>query len=116
MNLKLENTRYEILSWLRILEYQQQEIIDMKTRIAEVIKGDVGKKILEELEEFQNVFLNKDMVIAFLKADILRLKEEMRTNSELPDTLHTLRADMPKMEQEFNSLKRSFNECIAKLL
>lgn len=116
MNLKLENTRYEILSWLRMLDYQQQEIIDMKTRIAEAIKGDVGKKILNRLEEFQNIFLTKETVIAFFKRDIQRLKDEMITTSSIPDALHIVRGDIPKMEQEFNALKKTFNDCIEELL
>ncbi|HTN47631.1 MAG TPA: hypothetical protein VL098_14875 [Flavipsychrobacter sp.] len=116
MNLKLENTRYEIASWLRMLDYQQQEIIDMKTRIADVIKGKVGQQILEELEEFQNIFLAKDTVIAFFKRDIVRLNEELQRGSILPMTLHIIREDIPKMEQEFNILKRAFNDFIEKIL
>lgn len=116
MNLKLENTRYEILSWLRMLDYQQQEIIDMKTRIAEVIKGDVGRKILDRLEEFQNIFLTKETVIAFFKRDIQRLNDEMKTTSSIPSAFGMIRDDIPKMEQEFNALKKAFNDCIEELL
>lgn len=116
MDLKLENTRYEILSWLRMLDYQQQEIIDMKTRIAEVIKGNVGQKILDQLEEFQNTFLTKDTVIAFFRRDILRLNDEMKITAQIPDSVYVIREDIPKMEQEFNNLKKSFNECIEEIL
>jgi GTPase involved in cell partitioning and DNA repair len=116
MNLKLENTRYEISSWLRMLSYQQQEIIDMKTRIAGVIKENVGQHILEELEEFQNIFLAKDTVIAFFKRDIVRLNEELQSESAVPTALHIIREDIPKMELEFNILKKSFNDCIEKIL
>lgn len=107
---KQEQTKYEISTWLRMLDYHQQENIHMKTRIAEVIKRNVTKDVLDRLENFQNLFLNKDTVITFLRNDIQKINNEYAEGDIYVDHISSLRKDMQKMELEFNLLRRTFNE------
>lgn len=109
MSIQQEQERYEISTWLRLLDFQQQENVYMKTRIAEVVKGNINKEILDQLEHFQNMFLNKDAVIALLRRDILRLSPQAN-NGSAKVSQESLRRDMYKMEQEFNTLRNDFNE------
>ena len=109
MNLQLEQTRYEITTWLRALEYQQQENVYMKTHIAEVVKNNVTKYALCQLEHYQNLFLDKDAVIALLRCDILHLLNQLKVD-DVQIRVNSLRIDIQKMEQDFNLLRIGFNE------
>ena len=109
MSIQQEQERYEVSTWLRMLDFQQQENVYMKTRIAEVVKANVSKEVLDRLEHFQNMLLNKDAVIALVRRDILRLSPEAHDGSAKVSQ-ESLRRDMYKMEQEFNTLRNGFNE------
>lgn len=107
-------------TWLRTLDYIQQETIHLKNQLAEIIKTDIQNGLLEKAEYFQSEFLNKDTVIALLRYDIAK-----QNNAEVsgPDTekritkkQDKLRSDMEKMEKEFSRLKFDFNNYLAQAL
>jgi uncharacterized protein YfeS len=105
--------QYIISSWLGSLNRQQQEIIAMKNRIAEIAKGNVSGEILNNLEEFQNAFLNKDTVITFFRKDIQSLLQNMNSE-EASYSAEKMQKDMLKMETEFSILCSSFHSYILK--
>lgn len=105
--------KYEIDSWLRMLDYQQQEIVSMKNRIAEVVKGQVASDSLLQLEEFQNLFINKETVITFFRADIQRLNDKLNNNNSTTAEIDSMRHDITKMEQEFLNMKAHYHRLIA---
>lgn len=115
MNNATQNIWHEINSWLRMLDYMQQEIIFMKNQLAEVVKTDITKEVLTGLEHYQNVFLTKDTVIAFFRKDIQQLKQQLNGISNNPVNTQTLRIDLRKMEHEFYSLKASYNDSIMQI-
>jgi hypothetical protein len=103
-----EQARQEISGWLRTLDIQLQENIVMKTRIADVIKSNISKADLDALEHYQNVFLNKDAVITFMRRDIQQLSEQLNGKNIPSAHIDAIRTDMSKMEHEFSTLKTSF--------
>jgi hypothetical protein len=111
-----EQTRQEISAWLRTLDTQLQENIVMKTRIADVIKSNISKADLDALEHYQNLFLNKDAVIAFLRRDIQQLSEQLNADTIPSAYVAAIRSDMSKMEHEFNTLKTSFYTYLSLLI
>ena len=112
---KKEEHQYEVSTWLRILDFLQQENIHLKTRLAELIKhNSVGPDVLEKAEYFQNSFLNKDTVIALLRRDI-KLFQQEGTQPEVSIKRKTLRLDMEKMEKEFINLRTDFNNYLRKV-
>jgi hypothetical protein len=94
--------------WLRALDIIQQENIELKNQLAEMMKHDIEIKALEKAEYYQNEFLNKDTVIALLRHDIIK-----QTNTE-PNKQDKLRKDMDMMSKEFRRLKLEFNNYLAK--
>jgi hypothetical protein len=110
--MKLINSKYdfEINSWLRTLDYLLQENIYMKNHIAEVVNGNSNANVLERMEQFQNAFLNKDTVIAFLRMDIKRLKQDIAADMDIRSKYLLFRSDMEKMEREYRMLRNDFNE------
>ena len=112
---KHEEHQYEISTWLRTLDFLQQENIHLKTRLAELIKHNtVGPEVLEKAEYFQNNFLNKDTVIALLRRDI-KLFQLDEKQAETNRKHKTLRLDMEKMEKEFINLRTDFNNYLRKV-
>lgn len=118
-SIKLEQQmRHELETWHRTLNYIQQENIYLKNRLADLIKNGMDDALLEQVEYFQNQFLNKDAVIALLRRDIAR---ENQLDGELAEIKNhpkhnKLRKDMEMMEQEFNRLKFDFNNYLSQSL
>jgi hypothetical protein len=110
LDINQEQGRYEISTWLRMLDYQQQENVYMKTRIAEMVKHSVSRETLERLEHYQNLFLNKDTVIALLRRDIMQLADPQKGKPDV--SLAQLRRDAQRMEQEFGALRAEFNSYV----
>lgn len=109
---------HELDTWQRTLNYIQQENIYLKNRLAEIIKNGMDDTLLEQVEYFQNQFLNKDTVITLLRQDIAterNLNGELHNNKNLKKH-DKLRNDMGMMESEFSRLKFDFNSYLSKSL
>jgi hypothetical protein len=118
--IKVLHQQQERQTWLRTLDYIQQETIYLKNQLAEVIKNDIPKSLLEKAEYFQNEFLNKDAVIALLRYDIAKQNKAADTDPENENKTakkqDKLRSDMEMMEKEFSRLKFDFNSYLSKVL
>ena len=114
--------RSEQLMWSRALDFIQYENILLKNTIAEILKNGMDQNSLEEIEFFQNQFLNKDAVIALLRRDIAMQNQQEEKDCEADKNAakkatkrhDQLREDMSKMEKEFIQLKYSFNNYLSK--
>lgn len=109
---------HELDTWHRTLNYIQQENIHLKNRLSEIIKNGMDDTLLEQVEYFQNQFLNKDAIITLLRQDI---NIERGLDGSLPNKKNwkkhdKLRKDMVMMEAEFNKLKFDFNEYLSQSL
>src|SRR5690349_13831340 len=108
-NTNREQERYEIVTWLRMLDYQQQENIFVKNRIAEIAKRNIPKEVLERLEYYLSLFLNKDALIVLLRRDIAQLSEAVENGKTVQTDVPSLRKDLQRLEQEFSTLRAEFN-------
>lgn len=122
MNSKKWHFKKEWETWVRTLDYIQQENVFLKNCIADIIKNDIRQDMLEQVEYFQNQFVNKDAIIALLRYDIAnqnRFSEHgFERNGEftkLQARQSKLRSDMEKMENEFSKLKFQFNTYLAEV-
>lgn len=111
-----EKYSYEIKGWIRTLDYLQQENIHMKNQIADILSLNAAPNVLDRIEQYNNLFLNKDTVIAFLRRDIKKLQENNISPEEFHKKRVTLRYDMEKMEKEFGNLKYNFTNYIHEVL
>jgi hypothetical protein len=109
----LNELEIEIGTWLKRLEDMQRENTDMKTRLAEAVKQTMSSSALEEAEQFQNRFLNKDTVISFLRADIKKHAQKLAhslNGTEIQKWQNKLRTDMQKMDNEFHNMRSIFTD------
>ena len=115
---QIEHIQHELETWLRTLDYIQQENIHLKTRLAGIIKHEVDNDLLEKVEYFQNQFLNKDAVITLLRHDIASIKDidSASFNKKVLVKHEKLRKDMELMEKEFSRLKFDFNNYLSQVL
>src|SRR5688500_8155472 len=97
--------KFETDTWLRTLDYMQQETIQMKTCLGQAIRCTISQEALEKAEHYQSSFVNKDAVIAFLRQDIHELRTVVSSAHELQERRNLLRRDMQKMEYEFSLLR-----------
>lgn len=108
---------HEVNTWLRTLDYLQQENIYLKNRVADLLQYDVHSDYLDKIEYFHNKFIDKDAVLSLLRHDMIELaakvdlQDERTTKQALQKEEH-LRRDMEKMETEFSRLKSDFNEYV----
>lgn len=117
---KIVHQQQEIQTWLRTLDYIQQETIHLKNQLAEIIKNDVAPALLEKAEYFQNEFLKKDTVISLLRHDIVKQNKltdtDIDSEKRMAKRQEKLRSDMEMIEKEFSKLKFNFNTYLDKAL
>jgi hypothetical protein len=78
--------------------------------------------MLQELEQFQNKFIEKDAVISMLRQEIVVMDEQLKhvnpehviVGNDVIGRQDKMRTDIIAMEREFNLLKHNFNRYLAK--
>jgi len=114
--------KHENDTWLRTLDYFQQENIYLKNRIAQIAKTNINSIFLNALEAYQTRFVDKDAVISILRYDIMlqndliednKSGETPALNNRIIQNQNKLREDMVRMEREFNRLKFDFNNYLS---
>lgn len=117
---------YERKTWLRLLDYLQEENIDYKNRIADILKDDTGNNLLDLIESFLSKFIMEDFAIAILRHDVnasnkLLIEEkyntdDKNTSADIKETQNKLRNEMQIIENRFNKLKFEFNKYLSEHL
>src|SRR3954452_17728828 len=73
--LKLKQLQFERDMWKRLLGFMMDENINMKNRIATVLKEPFDNNLLEDFESFQNRFIRLDDLIGLLRNDLVQLEQ-----------------------------------------
>lgn len=122
---KLDQYRFEHLTWERMLDFFKQENAFLKTRLSQVLDRKIDNEFLALAEQFQNQFIIKDDFIDELKHDINEmeraLKESTVTMKIVPDIKvenkhNKLRNEMEYLEKNFAQLKNEFNKYLVSVL
>jgi len=116
--------KHENETWLRTLDYFQQENIFLKNRLAQIAMNHISRGLLNNLEAYQNKFINKDALIALIRRDIAEQEQLLRKDLNEDDHLfekiiakqEKLRNDVQSMEREFTALKFDFNKYLGETL
>src|SRR5689334_17986371 len=114
--LKLKQLQFENNSWKRLLGFMMDENIHLKNRIAEILKNDVDKNLVEEIENFHNNFIRQDELIGLLRNDAAELDrlllreifEDGKIIEQIDEQLKKLRNNISITEKQFNKLKLEF--------
>ncbi len=122
---KLDQYRFEHLTWERMLDFFKQENAFLKTRLSQVLDRKIDSEFLALAEQFQNQFIIKDDFIDELKHDINEMeraiKESSVTMKIVPDIKvenkhNKLRNEMEYLEKNFAQLKNEFNKYLVSVL
>ena len=117
---KIEQFLHEIMTWMRQIDFFNQENSHLKTRLSEV----VDKRIISNAERFQNQFIVNDECINDMARDI-RLHEKnlqlIRTQKKAPDSKackmqEKLRNEMVYLEKQFLKLKNEYNQYLLSIV
>jgi hypothetical protein len=104
----------ELDSWSRILEQFKEEIVTINNELALIIEGEIYPDILKEVEHFQNILIDKDIVIDFIRNEINAEKTNIQACTDtLTDQLisrshNSIQKDMLKMQDIFKKTKTEF--------
>mgnify|MGYP006902222923 CR=1 FL=1 len=105
-----------------MLDFMEQETAYMKNRISKVVDGYDNNTLLDWAENYQAQIILKEEAIDLLKQDInaqeKRLASEylydgQQLRNEILRGQVQLRMQMNYVEDEFHSMKKSFNEYLA---
>jgi len=122
--LKLKQLQFESNTWKRLLCFMMDENNHLKNRIAEILKDDVDKNLLEEIENFQSNFIKQDELINLLRNDaaeldkllIKKIFEDGKIIKEINKKLKDLRNNIPTIENQCTKVKLEFNKYLLETL
>lgn len=121
--LKLKQLQYECATWKRSLGFMMEENIRLKNRIAEILKDNFDAGLLENIEMFQNNFINEDTRMSLLRDDVADLEKlltnqffenEVKIKEAVDSKLKKVRNNIIEAEKQFSGLKMSFNNYLSK--
>jgi hypothetical protein len=115
--LKLKQLQHESDTWKRSLGFMMDENIQLKTRLAEILRTEFDKNLLEDIENFQTNFIREDEMISLLKTDIAKLDkllvrevfEDGQIVQNINRMLSEIRRNISSAENQFGKLKLEFN-------
>jgi hypothetical protein len=114
---------HETGTWKRMLWWMMEENITLKNRLTSILKRDIDKTALEELELFQSGFINEDILIGILRKELTELDrliserpEDKINGTEIDRRHHSLRNHIVIAQKQFSRLKRDFNDCASTLI
>lgn len=120
----LQQFQFELHSWIRLVEFLNQEITFLKNRLSEVIDQIKDRENLALAEHYQNQFIVKDDVynhiIHDLKKQTFNWKHVQSLSSktlydELNKTQKNLREQIEFIEREHAVLSKDYNTYLSSL-
>ena len=98
-----------------------EENIRLKNRIAEILKDNFDTGLLENIETFQNNFIDEDTRMSLLRDDVADLEKllqhepfENKTTPAIETKLKKIRNNIMEAEKQFSGLKLAFNNYLSK--
>lgn len=115
--LKLKQFEYELDTWISSLEYIVDGNIRLKNRLSDILKDKFDKYLLEEVDDFQNRFINIDELVSLIRNDIAELNklfernlfEKGKLKPEIDRKVKLIRSNLNTVEKRFTRLKSDFN-------
>lgn len=120
----LNQFQFEISSWIRFVEFLNQENTHLKNRLSEVIDQIKDRENLALAEHFQNQFIVKDDVydhiLHDLKKQAYKWKEIQSVSNkalqeELNKTQKNLREQIEFIERDHAVLSKDYNTYLSSL-
>ena len=119
--LKLKQLQYECATWKRSLGFMMEENVRLKNRISEILKDNFDNGLLENIESFQNKFIDEDTRMSLLRDDVAGLENLLliespvtENNEAIEKKLKKVRNNIIEAEKQFSGLKLAFNNYLSK--
>ena len=111
---------FETESWLRCLAFISQENNYYKNRLAEMVMESDSYADLQTAEKIQEMLLSEDVVISFLKTELIKHSNLMQRDTKgdgqfLDEAVKkqlSLRNDIRNAEQLFIHIKEAFSDYV----
>ncbi len=115
--LKLKQLQHESDTWKRSLGFMIDENVQLKIRLAEILRTEFDENLLEDIENFQTSFIREDEMVSLLKTDIAKLDKllvrEVFEDGQIVDNINRMlkeiRRNISIAESQFGKLKLEFN-------
>ena len=116
-NLKRKQFQHETSTWKRMLDFMQEENIHLKNRLSDVLKESFNKKMLDDVEIFQNNFIKADELIILLKNELAGIEKSLLTKFFVPEEMNRaieipikkMRINIDTAEKHFTKMNNDFN-------
>ena len=123
-NLKRKQFQHEAGTWKRVLDFMQEENIHLKNRLSDVLKESFNKKMLDDVEVFQNNFIKADELIILLKNELNGIEKSLLTKFFVPEELNRaieisikkMRINIDTAEKHFTKMNNDFNNYLSENL
>lgn len=119
---RLQQVRYELDGWKRLLNFLREENNHLKERIASLLKNSSAAGIVKEAEQFHTRFLKEDDRFVLLRNDIAELEHLLPAGRQVVNLsqsiLHKvvqLRNNTRHAENHFLFLRETFNNYLSNL-
>lgn len=118
---RIRQLQYETDTWKRLLGFLMDENVHLKNRLAEILKDNFNKTLLEEVDNFQGRFVKEDDLISLLRHDLAEIDtlllreifEDGILSREVRVKMNKLRHNMVNAERQFSRLKLEFNSYLS---
>lgn len=116
--------QFEIHSWIRLIEFLNQENTHLKNRLSEVIDQIKDREKLALAEHFQNQFIVKDDVYDHINHDLkkqahkwseIKLISSKEISDDLAKTQKNLRDQIEFIERDYTVITKDYNTYLASL-
>lgn len=116
--------QFEIHSWIRLIEFLNQENTHLKNRLSEVIDQIKDRENLALAEHFQNLFIVKDDVYDHIIRDLkkqahkwgeIKLIASKEISEDLAKTQKNLRDQIEFIERDYDIITKDYNTYLASL-
>lgn len=121
LQVKLDQVKFETGALKRLLIFIIDENVQLKNRISEILKNSFEKRMLNQMEIFQNRFIMEDELISLLRNDAAQLERQLQQDvtddeaaiADINRKLRRLSYNINAAENQFIKLRSDFNVFLA---
>lgn len=101
---------------LLALDQLKQENANLKTGLSKVLQSRVNGRVIEKAEEFQQMFINKDLVIDLCRHDVIASTIGPGTdNGQEPEKMVQLQHEVEQLIDCFLEMKAAFERYVTEM-
>ena len=112
----IKKLRKEISDWKTRLYLRMEENLVLKDMLAEILKNNFDHSHLDQIEEFQNNFINEEQVTNDLRKAIIELQKQSSKILDDPVQKEGFDEKMKKFDEELKQSDLRFQSMVSSFL